>query len=107
MLDLLWRTSFRWKLHPKQVTGDTAYGTTENIAAVERAGVRAYVPLSGAGKARAYFSKEQFAYDPERDIYQCPAGETHTQDLQVCQKPDPLQNRAGYLPLLLDEIPMH
>jgi hypothetical protein len=37
MLDLLWRTSFRWKLHPKQVTGDTAYGTTENIAAVEQA----------------------------------------------------------------------
>ena len=50
MLDLLWRSTFRWKLHPKRVTGDTAYGTTENIAAVERAGIRAYVPLSGAGK---------------------------------------------------------
>jgi hypothetical protein len=24
MLDLLWRTSFRWKLHPRQLTGDTA-----------------------------------------------------------------------------------
>jgi transposase len=78
MLDLLWRTSFRWKLHPKQVTGDTTYGTTENIAAVERAGVRAYMPLSGAGKARPYFSKEEFTYDPERDIYLCPAGETLT-----------------------------
>ena len=76
MLDLLWRTSFLWKLRPKQVTGDTAYGTTENIAAVERAGIRAYVPLTGAGKARPYFSKEEFAYDPERDIYRCPAGET-------------------------------
>jgi transposase len=75
MLDLLWRTSFRWKLHPKQVTGDTAYGTTENIAAVERAGIRAYVPLTGAGKAGSYFSKEEFTYDPEQDLYQCPAGE--------------------------------
>src|SRR5215213_2591751 len=75
MLDLLWRTSFRWKLHPKQVTGDTAYGTTENIAAVEMADIRAYVPLTGAGKARPYFSKEEFAYDPERDIYHCPVGE--------------------------------
>jgi len=55
MLDLLWRTSFRWKLAPRQVSGDTAYGTTENIAAVERAGIRAYVPLTGAGKARPYF----------------------------------------------------
>lgn len=75
MLDLLWRSAFRWKIRPRQVTGDTAYGTTENIAAVERAGIRAYVPLTGAGKARSYFSKEEFAYDAERDLYRCPAGE--------------------------------
>ena len=75
MLDLLWRSSFRWKIAPRQVTDDTAYGTVENIAAVERAGIRAYVPLTGAGKARPYFSKEEFAYDPELNIYQCPAGE--------------------------------
>jgi hypothetical protein len=72
MLDLLWRTSFRWKITPRQVTGDSAYGTTENIAAVEQAGIRAYVPLTGAGKARPYFSKEEFVYDPEQDLYQCP-----------------------------------
>jgi len=76
MLDLLWRSVFRLRLRPAQLTGDTAYGTTENIAAVERANIRAYVPLSGAGKARPYFSKELFAYDPERDLYRCPAGET-------------------------------
>jgi transposase len=75
MLDLLWRSSFRWKIAPRQVTGDTAYGTVENIAAVERAGIRAYVPLTGAGKARPYFSKEEFVYDPEQDLYRCPAGE--------------------------------
>ena len=75
MLDLLWRSAFRWKLRPRQVTGDTAYGTTENIAAVEQAGIRAYVPLTGAGKARPYFSKEEFAYDPDQDLYRCPAGE--------------------------------
>ena len=66
MVDLLWRSTFRWKLRPRQVTGDTAYGTTENIAAIERAGIRAYVPLTGVGKARPYFSKEEFAYDPQR-----------------------------------------
>jgi hypothetical protein len=63
-----------WQLQPKQVTGDTAYGTTEYIAAVERAGIRAYVPLTGAGKARPYFSKEEFTHDPQQDLYQCPAG---------------------------------
>src|SRR4029079_10391387 len=34
-LDLLRRTRFRWKLHPRQVTGDSKYGTVENIAAIE------------------------------------------------------------------------
>lgn len=53
-LDLPWRSVFRWRLRPAQVTGDTAYGTTEDIAAVGRAGIRAFVPLSGAGKARPY-----------------------------------------------------
>jgi hypothetical protein len=26
MLELLWRTSFRWKIRPERVTGGTAYG---------------------------------------------------------------------------------
>ena len=108
MLDLLWRTSFQWKLHPKQVTGDTAYGTTENIAAVEMAGIRAYVPLTGAGKARPYFSKEEFAYDPERDIYHCPAGKIlapktfRSARNQILYKTEP-----GTCDLLLDENTMH
>ena len=54
MLDLLWRTSFRYKLRPKRVTGDTAYGTIENIAAVERMGIRAYVPLTADSDYAGY-----------------------------------------------------
>jgi hypothetical protein len=45
MRDLLWRARFRWKLRVRQVTGDTKYGTTENIRAVEDMGIRAYMPL--------------------------------------------------------------
>jgi hypothetical protein len=55
--------------------GHRLYGTIANIAAVERANIRAYVPLTGAGKARPYFSKEEFAYDAEEDLYRCPARE--------------------------------
>ena len=43
-VDLLWRTRFRWKLHPRQVTGDTKYGTVENIVGVEDQRMRAYCP---------------------------------------------------------------
>src|SRR5215208_3093173 len=108
MLDLLWRTSFRWKIAPRQVTGDTAYGTTENIAAVERAGIRAYVPLTGAGKARPYFSKEEFVYDPKQDLYQCAAGNVlRPKTFRAARNQVPLQDRAWHLRLLLDETPMH
>jgi hypothetical protein len=34
---------FRWKLHPGLVCGESKSGTYEHIAAIERAGIRAYV----------------------------------------------------------------
>jgi IS5 family transposase len=42
MLDLLWHTTFRWRLRPHHVTGDSVYGTIPNLKAVENAGIRAY-----------------------------------------------------------------
>jgi transposase len=75
MLDMLWRSAFRWKNRPQRVTGDSAYGTVENIAAIEKAGIRAYMALKGAGQGRPFFGKDEFAYDPERDLYTCPSGE--------------------------------
>ena len=41
MLELLFRSRFRWRLWPRSVTGDAAYGTVENVAGVEKAGIRA------------------------------------------------------------------
>jgi transposase len=74
MLDLLWRTCFRWKLRPHHVTADGKYGTLENVAAVERAGVRAYVALHESGSRPGLFAKGEFRYDPGADVYSCPAG---------------------------------
>ena len=76
MLDLLWHTTFRWKLRPHHVTGDSVYGTIPNVKAVEQAGIRAYMPVIDYtwGK-RALFRKDDFTYDAERDVYWCPAGE--------------------------------
>jgi transposase len=45
MLDLAWHVRFRFHVHPRQATGDTTYGTLENIQALEDMGIRAYVPL--------------------------------------------------------------
>ena len=61
MLDLLWRTAFRWKLRPHHVTGDGKYGTIENIKAVERSGIRAYLGLHEAGGRVGFCPKSAFA----------------------------------------------
>ena len=74
MLDLLWRVRIRRKLHPQQATGDTTYGTVENIVALEDAGIRAYVPLPDMNHRRPFFGQDDFAYDAAQDAYRCPAG---------------------------------
>jgi Transposase DDE domain len=75
MLDLLFRSRFRWRLHPHSVTGDAAYATTENIAAIEKAGIRAYTALVDHEKRTSLFGKDAFTYDAEKDLYTCPRGE--------------------------------
>src|SRR5918995_3806330 len=71
--EMLFRSTFRWGLRPCSVTGDAAYGTRENITAIEKAGIRAYTALPEQGKRTSQFIKEVLAYDAERDLYTCPA----------------------------------
>jgi hypothetical protein len=75
MLDLLWQVSFRWRVRPKQATGDTTYGTVENIKAMEDAHIRAYVPIAEKGQRTGYYGLAQFIYDPVQDQYRCPQGQ--------------------------------
>lgn len=74
MLDLLWRPLFRWKLWPRQVTGDKKYGTEENLVCIEDQGMRAYIPMPDMDHRAAFLSADQFRYEAERDVYVCPAG---------------------------------
>ena len=73
--DLLWRICFRRKLRPSQVTGDTTYGTTENIVALEDAGIRAFFPLPDFDQRTPFFGKSAFTYDAAADLYRCPQGQ--------------------------------
>jgi transposase len=76
MLDLLFRSVFRWRTRTRRVTGDAKYGTKENIVAVEKANIRAYLCVTDFEKVGPYFGTSRFVYDPERDTYTCPKGET-------------------------------
>ena len=94
MRDLLWRVCFRRKLRPHQVTGDTTYGTAENIVAIEDAGIRAYVPLPDFDHRTPLFGKGAFTYDAQADAYRCPGDKElrfrkhkHTERVRVYQAP--------------------
>ena len=52
------------------------YGTRENVAALEKAGIRAYVAIPNFDfRDTGLFGPGHFRYDPENDIYVCPADE--------------------------------
>ncbi|MDQ3430076.1 MAG: IS1182 family transposase, partial [Actinomycetota bacterium] len=75
MLDLLWRTAFRWRARVRRVTGDSTYGTKEIVAAVEKASIRAYVSMADFEGRSPYYGSSRFVYEPDRDLYRCPRGE--------------------------------
>jgi Transposase DDE domain len=76
MLELLWRTVFRWRARVRRVTGDAKYDTKEIVAAVEKASIRAYVSMADFENRSPYYGASRFVYDAERDLYRCPQGQT-------------------------------
>jgi transposase len=74
MPDLLHRVRFRWRLRPRRAVADALYGTTENMRALEEAGIRAYLPVKRYADRTPFFSQHDFTYDAERDEYRCAAG---------------------------------
>jgi len=84
-VDLLWRARFRWKLRPDQITADTKYGTVANVVAIEDQRIRAFVPLSQAGRRQDRFTDADFAYDAAADAYRCP-GDATLRLLSVCSR---------------------
>jgi transposase/IS5 family transposase len=58
------------------VVADRGYFKIEDIEACEKAGLTPHVPKPQRGPAvrKGFFTKEEFRYDPARDVYICPAG---------------------------------
>jgi transposase len=59
------------------VAADRGYFKIEDIEACEKAGITPYVPKPQRGSAvrDGFFRKDEFRYDPERDVFICPAGQ--------------------------------
>ncbi len=60
-----------------EAVADKGYFKSEEILACETAGITPTVskPLTSGSSAKGRFDRADFAYDPEKDVYICPAGE--------------------------------
>jgi hypothetical protein len=71
------RTEERFGLKPDHIAGDVAYGTGEMLGWLVERGIAPHIPVWDKGKRDdGTFSRQDFTYDRERDLYTCPAGKT-------------------------------
>jgi len=69
------RTQERFDLKPSNIAGDVAYGTGEMLGWLVEREIEPHIPVwDKAKRDDGSLSREDFAYDDERDIYVCPQG---------------------------------
>ena len=66
----------RFDLYPQRLIGDSAYGSAEMLNwLVNDQGIEPHVPVFDKSKrADDTFSRDDFTYDHQADVYVCPAG---------------------------------
>ena len=74
------RTAACFGIRPEWLAADTAYGSARNLDwLVNTQGITPHVPvIDKSMREDGTFSRADFVYDGERDIYTCPAGKTLT-----------------------------
>lgn len=70
------RTEERFDIKPKWLAGDTAYGSGPNLNwLVKDKDIAPHIPVIDKSKREdGTFSREDFRFDKERNVYVCPAG---------------------------------
>ena len=74
------RTDELFDLYPERLAGDSAYGSAEMLAGlVHERGIEPHVPVFDKSKrADGSFSRDDFTYDHQGDVYFCPGGKMLT-----------------------------
>jgi transposase len=70
------RTAEQLAVSPKRLAADTGYGSAEMLAwLVDERKIEPHIPVFDKSERKdGTFSRDDFAYDPEADLYTCPAG---------------------------------
>jgi transposase len=72
---MLARVERRFDLKPERLAGDTAYGAAKLLKWLWDRGITPHVPVwDKSARSDGKFSRADFAFDKERNVYTCPAG---------------------------------
>ena len=72
---MIGRTSETFGLKPGHIAGDVAYGTGKMLGWLVKHGIAPHIPVWDKGKRDdGTLSRDDFAFDKDRDIYVCPQG---------------------------------
>ena len=73
---MLQRTEERFALKPERIAGDVAYGTGEMLGWLVAHDIDPHILVWDRSEvaAKGKFSRNDFSYDKERDLYVCPGG---------------------------------
>ncbi len=87
--DMIERVMAQTGLYPARLVGDTDYGSAEMLAwLVYEYGIEPHIPVFDKSCRRdGIFSRADFIYDPEGDLYYCPGGKTLHQYRRPFKKP--------------------
>jgi transposase len=90
------RTEQRFAIKPERLAGDTAYGSGANLDwLVNEAKIAPHIPVVDKSKREdGTFSREDFTFDKERNVYICPAGKVLTTTGKVATDGETLYYRA-------------
>jgi hypothetical protein len=91
------RTEQRFDIKPERLAGDTAYGAGANLDwLVNEANIAPHIPVVDKSKrADGTFSREDFTFDKERNVYICPADKLLTTTGKVASDGETLYYRAS------------
>jgi hypothetical protein len=74
---MLERTHRRLDLKPRRLAADTAYGTGKFLGFLKTQKIAPHIPVwDKAQRTDGTFSRSDFTYDAELDVYTCPTGKT-------------------------------
>lgn len=69
------RAKERFDLHPEKLAADTAYGSGGNLAWLLAREITPHIPvLDRSSQTGGVFTRNEFSYDRNADIYVCPTG---------------------------------